>query len=90
MQTLARVPGIKPDRTELYLTHFLGPDGAVSFLKTLDENPRTFAVDLFPEAAQSNRSIFNPQTCEPRTLTEVYQVFSEKFHTSRYEDRIPQ
>ncbi len=79
----------KPGRTELYLTHFLGPDGAISFLKELDENPDSFAVELFPTAAESNRSIFHPTTCKPRTVTEVYEVFSRKFHTSRYEDTGP-
>jgi soluble lytic murein transglycosylase-like protein len=74
----------EPGRTELYLTHFFGPDDAISFLKVMDENPGTFAVDVFPEAAQSNHSIFHPETCKPRTITEVYEVFSEKFHNSRY------
>ena len=75
----------EPGRTELYLSHFLGPDGAVSFLKALNETPDSFAADIFPTAAASNESIFHPKTCKPRTVNEVYEVFSEKFDTARYE-----
>jgi len=79
----------QPGRTELYLTHFLGPDGAVSFLKALNETPDSFAADIFPTAAANNQSIFHPRTCNPRTLNEVYEVFSSKFDTARYEDLSP-
>lgn len=76
----------QPGRTELYLSHFLGPDGAVSFLRALNETPDSFAADIFPTAAASNESIFHPKTCKPRTVNEVYEVFSQKFDTARYED----
>lgn len=76
----------EPKRTDLYLTHFLGPDGAVSFLRALNETPDNFAADLFPSAAATNQSIFHPSTCKPRTVNEVYEVFSRKFDTARYED----
>jgi peptidoglycan hydrolase-like protein with peptidoglycan-binding domain len=75
----------EPGRTELYLSHFLGPDGAVSFLKALNETPDSFAADIFPTAAASNKSIFHPQTCKPRTVNEVYEMFSQKFDTTRFE-----
>ena len=75
----------EPARTDLYLTHFLGHDGAISFLKALNENPDAFAVELFPAAAKSNQNIFHPKVCEPRTVNEVYEWFGRKFNTSRYE-----
>jgi peptidoglycan hydrolase-like protein with peptidoglycan-binding domain len=75
----------QPGRTELYLSHFLGPDGAVSFLEALNENPDSFAADIFPTAAASNASIFHPKTCKPRTVNEVYEMFSQKFDTTRFE-----
>ena len=75
----------QPARTDLYLSHFLGYDGAISFLRALDENPDAFAVELFPAAAKSNRNIFHPKVCEPRTVNEVYELFDRKFNTSRYE-----
>jgi hypothetical protein len=75
----------RPGRTELYLSHFLGPEGAVSFLRALNETPDSFAADIFPTAAASNESIFHPKTCKPRTVNEVYEVFSRKFDTARFE-----
>lgn len=75
----------EPARTDLYLTHFLGHKGAISFLKALDENPDAFAVELFPAAAKSNKDIFQPKVCEPRTVNEIYELFGRKFNTSRYE-----
>jgi peptidoglycan hydrolase-like protein with peptidoglycan-binding domain len=75
----------EPARTDLYLTHFLGHTGAISFLKALDENPDAFAGELFPAAARSNKNIFHPKVCQPRTVNEVYELFGRKFNTSRYE-----
>ncbi|MGB7931302.1 MAG: hypothetical protein WCH04_03625, partial [Gammaproteobacteria bacterium] len=49
LQILSAKTGHEPGRTELYLAHYLGPDGAVMFLKTLDEAPSTSARDIFPE-----------------------------------------
>jgi len=79
----------EPGRTELYLAHFLGVDGAISFLNLLDNNPDKMAGDVFPSAAQSNQSIFHSEPCRPRTVNEVYQIFDSKFNTSRYEDFNP-
>jgi hypothetical protein len=74
-----------PSQADLYLTHFLGTDGAISFLKALDETPDALAVDMFPAAAQSNQDIFHPKTCRPRTVDEVYALFGQKFSTSQYD-----
>jgi hypothetical protein len=76
----------EPTQAELYLSHFLGDDGAIAFLKSREQNPGTFAVELFPEAARSNRDIFHPSSCDPRTVDEVYELFGEKFSTRRYDD----
>lgn len=76
----------EPTETDLYLTHFLGTDGAITFLQSLDQSPDTFAVELFPKAASSNHGIFHPNTCKPRTVDEVYALFGKKFSTRRYDD----
>ena len=76
----------EPTQTDLYLTHFLGADAAITFLRSLEQRPGAHAVELFPEAASSNQSIFHPRTCEPRTVDEVYTHFGEKFSTRRYDD----
>ncbi len=76
----------EPTQADLYLTHFLGADAAITFLRSLEQSPDAHAVELFPEAASSNHNIFHPQICEPRTVDEVYALFGEKFTTRRYDD----
>ena len=76
----------EPGRTDLYLTHFLGVDAAISFLRVLDKNPNRIAGEAFPVAARNNRSIFHPRRNKPSTVTEVYELFSRKFNTERYRD----
>ena len=76
----------EPTQADLYLTHFLGADAAITFLRSLEQSPDAHAVELFPEAASSNHNIFHPKTCEPRTVDEVYALFGEKFTTRRYDD----
>ena len=76
----------KPTQTDLYLTHFLGTDEAITFLRSLEQSPEVHAVELFPEAASSNRNIFHPKSSAPRTVDEVYALFGKKFNTSRYDD----
>jgi hypothetical protein len=74
----------QPDRTELYLTHFLGTSGAIRFLKALAENPNRIAGEIFPGPARRNRGVFQASNRTPRTLTEIYRVLSAKFNTARY------
>jgi peptidoglycan hydrolase-like protein with peptidoglycan-binding domain len=85
-QKLAHLFNRAPTETDLYLTHFLGADEAITFLRSLEQSPETHAMELFPEAASSNRNIFHPKTSKPRTMDEVYAFFGEKFTTSRYDD----
>jgi hypothetical protein len=76
----------KPDHTEMYLTHFFGASGAISFLKALAETPERIAGDIFPLAAAHNQALFHPQRGKPRTVAELYQMFERKFSRSRYRD----
>lgn len=85
-QILAYSLDREPTQADLYLTHFLGTDAAIIFLRTLEQSPGAHAVELFPEAAISNHDIFHPQTCEPRTVDEVYALFREKLSSHRYDD----
>lgn len=55
---LATSLGREPDNAELYVAHFLGPDGASRFLSALAEDPGQSAAALFPKAAAANRAIF--------------------------------
>jgi hypothetical protein len=85
-QILASSIDREPTETDLYLTHFLGTDEAITFLQSLEQSPDMHAVELFPRAARSNHDIFHPKTCAPRTVDEVYSYFGTKFSTRRYED----
>ena len=85
-QLLTRSFDRKPRQTDLYLTHFLGNDAAITFLRSLQQSPDVHAVELFPEAANSNRNIFHPSASDPRTVDEVYALFDAKFSTRRYDD----
>jgi peptidoglycan hydrolase-like protein with peptidoglycan-binding domain len=84
-QKLAHTFDREPTDIDLYLTHFLGADGAITFIQSLEQSPGTHAVELFPNAASSNRGIFHPQDCEPRTIDEVYAYFGEKLSARRYD-----
>ena len=83
--TLDREPGY----TELYLTYFFGASGAISFLKTLYENPDRIADEVFPRAAKNNQTIFRQKSSKPRTVAEIYKMFQRKFSTTRYKDANP-
>ncbi len=85
-QKLAHLFDREPTETDLYLTHFLGADDAITFLRSLEHSPSANAVEMFPEAARSNHDIFHLKSSEPRTLNEVYAHFGEKFNTQRYGD----
>ena len=84
-QTLTYFFEREPTQTDLYLTHFLGVEGAITFLRSLQQDPGAFAVDIFPEAARSNRDIFHPRVGNPRTVDEVYELFGEKFSARSYD-----
>jgi hypothetical protein len=75
----------KPGRTDLYLTHFLGASGAISFLKALAEDPGQIAGEIFPGPARRNRYIFQDKARNPRTVAEIYKLFDRKFNTAGYE-----
>jgi hypothetical protein len=79
----------EPGHTEMYLTHFFGASGAISFLKALAENPDRAAGEVFPIAAEHNRALFHPQQSRPRTIAEIYRMFERKFSRSRFVDANP-
>jgi len=86
-QKLAHSFDREPTDTDLYLTHFLGADGAIAFLQSLEQSPGKLAVELFPEAASSNHDIFHPEDAsKPRTVDDVYALFEEKLSSRRYDD----
>jgi hypothetical protein len=73
--------GRTPTDTDLYLAHFMGPYGAVQFLKQ-DSNAN--AAQVFPKQASANRSIFFKPSGQARTIGEVYALMDEKVSKHRY------
>jgi hypothetical protein len=63
--------GRQPTAGELYAAHFLGPQGSARLIEAVQTTPGAAAAHLFPDAAQSNRSIFY-RDGRAATVSEVY------------------
>ena len=63
--------GRDPTAGELYVAHFLGPQGSAKLIKAMESQPGASAASLFPDAARANRSIFFRQG-RAATVGEVY------------------
>lgn len=81
-QTLSRELGVDLKKTDLYLGHFLGPNGASKFLSALKDNPAQDAAALLPEAAAANRGVFYTQDGRPRSVGDIYAGFERKLETN--------
>jgi hypothetical protein len=65
--------GRMPSPGELYIAHFLGPQGAEKMFDAGLENPDQIAAKLFPREASANRTIFYDHG-QPRTIRQVYKA----------------
>ncbi|AXJ95330.1 MULTISPECIES: lytic transglycosylase domain-containing protein [unclassified Sphingomonas] len=74
--------GRSANGTDLYMAHFLGIGGAKKFLSAMTSNPGAAAASLFPAAASSNRSIFYASNGQPRSLSAIYQRFTDKLNAA--------
>lgn len=63
--------GRAPTGGELYVAHFLGPQGSARLIEAAQTRPATSAASLFPDAARANRAIFYRDGREA-TVGEVY------------------
>ena len=52
---LAASIGRAPSEGELYIAHFLGPDGAAKLIASAANAPQANAAAMFPAAAAANR-----------------------------------
>jgi len=50
--------GRAPNSGELYMAHFLGPQGAAELIGAAEKTPQASAAEQFPAAARANRAIF--------------------------------
>jgi hypothetical protein len=63
--------GIPINDKNVYMAHFLGPDGATKFIGAMNQNPNASAADLFPNEAKANAGVFYANG-QPRTLSQVF------------------
>ena len=64
--------GRMPSPGELYIAHFLGPQGAERLFAAGLQNPDQIAAKLFPRQAKANQQIFYADG-HARTIREVYR-----------------
>jgi hypothetical protein len=69
--------GREPTAGELYIAHFLGPQGSARMIDAVRTAPNTPAAALFPDAAAANRPIFY-RGGRAVTVAEVYADFSQR------------
>jgi len=71
--------GRRPTDGELYMAHFMGAGGAAKLITNAENNPQASGVQLFPNAAAANRSIFYDQAGRARSVAEVYSVLTSRY-----------
>jgi len=76
--TLEAALGRPATASDLYLAHFLGPQGAVQLLQAIEQNGSRAAAELLPKAAAANPSIFYDAEGNPRTVRELQRLLGEK------------
>lgn len=72
-ETLQRNLGRNPSYGEVYMGYFLGPTGAVRFLKAAEKDPNAVGAELFPKAAKANPNVFYSRgdLSQPLTLRQI-------------------
>ena len=82
--------GRAPSEGELYIAHFLGPDGAAKLIAAAGAQPKSSAADMFPQAAAANRSIFYDGAGRPRSAADVYAKLTGRFDVARANSFAPE
>jgi hypothetical protein len=80
---LAAALGRAPSQGELYIAHFLGPDGAAKLIGASTSQPQASAAAMFPAAAAANRSIFYDRAGSPRSAAAVYAKLTGRYEVAR-------
>ena len=80
---LSAALGRQPSEGELYVAHFLGPEGAVKLISAVASQPGANAVQMFPQAASTNTGIFYNRAGQPRSVSEVYATLTGRFEVAR-------
>ena len=80
---LSSAIGRPPTEGELYIAHFLGPDGAGKLIGAASSHPNASAAAMFPQAAAANPSIFYERSGSPRSASAVYAKLTGRFEVAR-------
>ncbi|MBK1678465.1 hypothetical protein CKO38_17720, partial [Rhodospirillum rubrum] len=68
--------------TDLYLSHFFGPGGAIDFLRAMDSQPNATGAEVLPKAARTNYDTFYAADGRARPLTEIYAIVGHGIDSS--------
>ena len=79
------------NRSEFYLAHFLGAEGAGKLMALVDEKPKQSAPRVFREAAKANRTLFfarQGKRMKDLTVAQVYDKLDQMidYRISRYSE----
>lgn len=76
---------VKPDvnLTDIYLSHFAGPNGAKKLLTVLKSNPGELAHKVLPKAAEGNYNLFYKNK-KPLTVSEFYNNLTALIQNKSY------
>ena len=80
---LAERLGRTPTEGELYIAHFMGPQGAGRLIDMAQERPYTPAAAVFPGPARSNPSVFYDARGNARGAAEVYRSLVGRYSVAR-------
>lgn len=89
MNFLSKKLGRPVTDTDIYMAHFLGPGGALKFLKA---DPNTVSTELFPTEAASNKPVFyhdGNKATRPKTTGEIYQYYTNLIKVRKKEFGVP-
>jgi hypothetical protein len=77
--------GRAPSEGELYIGHFFGPYAGAKAIALAASNPNANAAEIFPAAAQANRSIFYDGRGNARSVAGVCAELSHRYQVARAE-----
>jgi hypothetical protein len=77
IELLSEVLGRQPNMVEVYMAHKLGRAGASKFFKAKPTEAINNVVSS--SALKANRAVFFNDKGKPRTTTEVFEFFNERF-----------
>lgn len=80
-KTLEASLGRPVNDAELYMAHFLGPQGAQLLISSYTRSPDAIAADMMPQAATNNKARFYKDG-KPLSVKDVYDNIATQFSTA--------